>query len=74
MDEPDTPSCHSSGHPGSPGPPPPPLAPPHFEKAGYAPADEKDQTSLSLNMDIGDNYYLDLLYSWSIYFTSPVNH
>ena len=32
------------------------------------------KTSLSLNMDIRDNYYLDLLYSWSIYFTSPVNH
>ena len=26
------------------------------------------KTSLNLNMDIRDNYYLDLLYSWSIYF------
>ena len=25
------------------GQPPPPLAPPHFEKAGYAPANETDQ-------------------------------
>ena len=32
------------------------------------------KTSLSLNMDIRDNYYLDLLYSWSIYLTSPVKH
>ena len=31
------------------------------------------KTSLNLNMDIRDNY-LVLLYSWSIYFTSPVNH
>ena len=27
----------------SPGQPPPPLAPPHFEKAGYAPTNETDQ-------------------------------
>ena len=40
---------------------PAPLAPPHFEKGGYAPANETAQTSLSLTMDIRDNYYLDLL-------------
>ena len=33
----------SSLSPGQPPPPPPPLAPPHFEKAGYAPANETAQ-------------------------------
>ena len=45
-------------------PVPAPLAPPHFEKASYAPANNTAQNIIEF----------DLLYSWSIYFTSPVKH
>ena len=45
-------------------PVPAPLAPPHFEKASYAPANDTAQNIIEF----------DLLYSWSIYFTSPVKH
>ena len=58
----------------SPGQPPPPLAPPHFEKAGYAPANETDQNIIEFEHG-HKKYKRQLLYrSWSIYFTSPVNH
>ena len=55
-------------------PAPPPRRPLILERLATPQLMRQLKTSLSLNMDIRDKYYLDLLYSCSIYFTSPVKH
>ena len=57
----------------SPGQPPPSLAPPHFEKACYAPANETAQNTIEF--EHGHKRQLSSRSTiFMIYFTSPVKH